>query len=100
MTTSTLCENDIGKRIILTVKNSAGTVVDVTGASITFRFKRSDGSTLLRTGTVRDGPNGLIEYQFVDGDLLAGHLQIQITINITGSTVCSKTIQTRVWDAV
>lgn len=100
MTVSTLCENDIGKRIILTVKDSAGSVVDVTGASITFRFKRSDGDTLLRTGEVRDGPSGLIQYQFVDGDLIPGHLTIQVTIDITGSTVCSKTIHTTVMDAV
>ncbi len=100
MTVSTLCENDIGKRIIITVKTTAGAVVDVTGASITFRFKRSDGTTLLKTGEVRNGAAGEIQYQFVSGDLIPGHLQIQVTVDISGSTVCSKTIQTTVLDAI
>lgn len=100
MASTTLCENDIGKKMIFTIKNSSGVVVDVTGATITYFFKRSDGTTLTRTGTVMDGVNGQVYYQFVDGDLIAGHLQVQVSVNITGSTVCSTTVNTVVLDGI
>ncbi len=78
---------DTGSVYRVTCKNNQdGTVIDLTGASLKLNFK-IDGGTLktpAMTITNLPGTDGVAEYQFVSGDLVAGRMQA--AAEITDST--------------
>ena len=58
---------------------TTGDVIDLTGASVTFRYKISTPATKVRTMNVESpATGGVVSYQFVSGDLAAGLLEGEV----------------------
>lgn len=99
MTSYLLCESDVSKPMLLYCKDSLGAAVDITGASpVTYVFKRSDGTIATGTGSVSNGPLGIATYTLQSGDILPGHLQVQLQVGLGGATLCSSYVNTTVLD--
>lgn len=79
-----LTEGDIGTEIDLTCKDDAGAAIDISTATITYRWKQEGKSLSLKSGTAADGPNGVARYTTVAGDVLTGDLRLQVTLVIAG----------------
>jgi hypothetical protein len=74
-----------------------GAVIDLTGgsASVRFVFRRpADGAwstPIDRNLTVTDAANGLVEYQFLTGELLPGIMRLEASASLaTGKTITTK----------
>lgn len=52
-----------------------GDAVDITGATITMRYKIAGGSIVERTATITDASNGIAQYEAVADELTAGMMQ-------------------------
>ncbi len=66
--------------------------LDVTGATVTLRFRRRNAhgvyETLTFNATVIDGPNGLARYDNLTADLdLAGEWQLSWLLEVNGLTL-------------
>lgn len=79
--------DDIGTPFRATIKDENDEVVDVSTASVTFIFKKPNGTTVNKTGSfVSDGTNGQVQYVTVDGDLnIHGRWELQAFVDF-GST--------------
>lgn len=70
-------------------KDSDGNVIDLTSATVYVKFVTRDsrgrlGTRFSKTATITDAANGWIQYQFEAGELQAGTLFVDITIEIAG----------------
>lgn len=62
-------QNDTSPAIRGTVKDGAGNAIDITGASVRFHMRDESGNTVVdASGTVVDGPNGVIQYSWAAAD--------------------------------
>ena len=86
-TTTSVHVNDIGTIFRLTIKDTAGTAIDVSTALATkyLYFQKPDGTKVVQTAAFyTDGTDGIIQYTTVDGDIdQAGNWQIQGFVDIT-----------------
>lgn len=82
--------NTIFRVTIYDTTSTGGSVVsDVSSAStITFTFKRPDGSTFTKSGSLtNDGTDGKVQYTTIDGDLnTSGTWSIQVLIVSSAGT--------------
>ncbi len=80
-------KNTIGLNIILTAKDQAGAIVNISSASTkNLVFVRPDGTTFTRAGAfVTDGGDGKLKYVTQSGDLnQAGDWEIEADIVLAG----------------
>lgn len=93
--------NDIGTIFRVTVNDTTSTggstVADISDATtITFTFKRPDGTTFSRSGSfTSDGSDGKVQYTTVDGDLDgAGTWSLQVLIVTSGGLTHNTSVAT------
>lgn len=79
-----LVSGDTGSVLVITIKDSAGVVFDLTGASVVFRWDGETGALVERTATISDAANGKAEYQFAAGELFAPKMNIEVEITTVG----------------
>jgi hypothetical protein len=86
----TLVQNDYGYDINFTVKDAVGTIVDLTGAAISFICQSDSDNAINFTGSMATvGPltNGTCKYTVQAANFaIAGSYTAQITLNYTLST--------------
>lgn len=86
---------DVGTDFNITILTKSGETVDISTVSdpIVFSFKRPDGTTFNRLGSVLgDGSAGIVTYRTVDGDIdQYGRWQLQVFVSF-----CSTELYTRV----
>lgn len=82
-------EGDKGTDVIFTIKDRDGAIIDLTGAlSAKLYLKLNNGTTLSKTMTFVDRPNGKVGYEMEDGILSAhGILQMEGEITFDGTNV-------------
>lgn len=68
-------QNDTAPAIAATLKDSTGTAVDLSGASVQFHMNEPDGTSIVdAAATVVDAPNGRVQYSWSPADTAnAGH---------------------------
>lgn len=93
--------NDIGTIFRVTVNDTTSTggstVADISDATtITFTFKRPDGTTFSKSGSfTSDGSDGKVQYTTVDGDLdSAGTWSLQVLIVTSGGLTHNTSVAT------
>ena len=93
--------NDIGTIFRVTVYDTTSTggstVANISDATtITFTFKRPDGTTFSKTGSfTTDGTDGQVQYTTVDGDLNgAGTWSLQVLIGTSGGLAHNTSVDT------
>jgi hypothetical protein len=78
--TTFIHNGDIGTIFRLTIVDTAGTAIDVSGASTKYIYFEAPNGTKTRKDAVyyTDGTDGIIQYTSVDGDIgQAGNWKIQ-----------------------
>jgi len=66
---------------------------DITGAAVSVRFSKLDGTfVMVRTGTITDGPTGIVTYQWVapgDNALIAaiGRYRADVMVTFAGGAI-------------
>jgi len=73
-------EGDTARKLKITALRSDGVPVNLTGATVTFRYRDANGQPQSRVMTVIDPINGVAEYQFAANELVAPTLYYQINI--------------------
>lgn len=91
MTTAaqTVQQGDIGARFLVTITDTAGTVVDISGATTKeITIRPSGGASVTRTADfLTDGTDGKLFILSQSGDLdSAGFYEIQAKVIISGAT--------------
>lgn len=63
-------QNDTSPSLQGTATDADGVAVPVTGASIQFHMRKSGATTpkVSAAGTIVDGPNGIMKYDWITGD--------------------------------
>jgi len=84
-----LTEGDIGTNIDLTCKDENKVVIDISSATVVYRWKHKGIAAVTKTAAVQDGPNGIVRYTTLVNDIQTGDLEIQVQV----------TIGTDVWNA-
>lgn len=73
---------DTGSKLEVTCqKNSDGSVINLTGSTVTLQWKDKAGVLVEKVMTITDAVNGIAEYQFAADELVAPlmHFQVKIT---------------------
>ena len=93
--------NDIGTIFRVTVYDTTSTGGSVvayisSATTITFTFKRPDGTTFTKSGAfTSDGTDGKVQYTTIDGDLNgAGTWSLQVLIVISGGLTHNTNVAT------
>ena len=89
MTTPTYVRNDKGFAITFQVKDSSGTVVNITGATVKFKMRLSSATILKVDGTctITDGPNGKCSYTVAATDFdTTGYYVAELEVTFSGGT--------------
>lgn len=83
----TVVQGDYGYALNFTLKDSAGTVVNITGGTLLFNAQKKNKSTVTVTGamTIISGVGGTCKYTVVIGDFaLAGEYYAEIQLTLSG----------------
>lgn len=76
-----LVSNDTGSTLRVTCKdNDTQAVINLTGATVKFRWEKQDGTLALRTATVTDAAGGIAEYKFLTGEIEAPRMKVEVEI--------------------
>ena len=67
--------------------NVTGAAIDLSGASVIFRWKDNDGTLVEVVPTVDDAPNGVVSYRFLAGELIAPTMSIEVEVTDASSHV-------------
>lgn len=82
---------DTGSKLVVTCKEQATKAVkNLTGASLKLKWKINDGTLSQPTMTITDAPNGIAEYQFASGELVAGMMEAAVEITDSGGLVTTQ----------
>lgn len=84
--------NDVGTRYRITFVDQDGNPLDLTGASVEYRFQRPDGTLITVTGTIEDGPGGVALYTVTAIDNVhdtSGEWLMQATATLADGSVYS-----------
>jgi hypothetical protein len=85
-----LVQNDTGSKLVIAcVKRSDGQPVDLTGATVTLKFRSGPSAILTQAMTVTDATNGIAEYQFLTGELLADEFKAEVEVLDAGGKLLS-----------
>lgn len=88
-------EADTQPTLELTFRDRVTKVLqNLTGTTVTLRWKIESGAKVERAMTITDAVNGVAEYQFATGELTPGTFQYEATITDgTGRTLTTLMIQ-------
>ncbi len=83
---------DTGSVLRITCRNADGAIIDLTGATVTLRWKDQAGILVERNMTiVGAATNGVAEYQFAAGELYAGRMRFGYRVtDATGNKISSR----------
>jgi len=89
---STFCikQGDLSPAFQLTLKDSAGTAVNLTGSTVRLHLYTQDKATVVldKSATLVDAVNGVVKYEWVDGDTDdAGWFWVEFEVTYADSTV-------------
>ncbi len=84
-------EGDTGSVLRITCRNYDGSVIDLTGATVKIRWKNKAGTLVSKSMAIVGAPsNGVVEYQFAAGELLAPKMELGYRItDSSGNTISS-----------
>lgn len=79
---------DAGSSYSVTVLDTNGNAVDLTGSSVRFRVAEPSGTYVVDDQmTITDAPSGLVTYTWKESDTeTAGHFNAQVAVDSSGST--------------
>ncbi len=84
---------DTGSVRRITCRNADGTPIDLTGASVTIRWRDSGGNVVERAMIIVSAIDGVAEYQFAAGELYAPRMALGYRItDAAGNTITSRRI--------
>ncbi len=74
-------ENDTGGKLRVTCKSAQGAAIDLTGATITLKWRKADGQLETKPmSTVGAASGGIAEYQFAAAELFAPVMRCAVMI--------------------
>jgi len=65
-------------------------VIDLTGATVSFRYKYKGGTLVVRTMVVTAPATGVAKYQFITSELVVGWITGEVEVVAGGKTNISK----------
>ena len=82
-------QNDTSPSLQATLKDAAGSVVDISGSSVRFHMKSIDGTLKVDEAMIIvDGTNGVVQYDWVAGDTeTAGSYFVEFEVTYSDSSV-------------
>ena len=84
-------ENDTGSVLLVTCKTKAGGIIDLTGASVALKYRIDGGTLQTKTMTINPPATaGIVQYQFLAGELIAGEMIEAVEITNSASKVISE----------
>lgn len=69
--------------------NDTGAVIPLTGATVVLRWEDDTGSIVTKPMTITDAANGVVQYQFLAGELIAPRMNFEIEITDAGGKIIS-----------
>ena len=79
---------DTGSKLRLTITDKdSGAAINLTGATVTLRWKNSSGTLVSRTMTVVTAASGICEYQFAAGELFAPKMRLEAEVVDSGGKI-------------
>lgn len=103
MSAGEIHKNDIGTLFVITVKDEAGAVVNISTATVTeIIFKLPGGTILTKTGAfATDGSDGVLHYTTIVGDLsTVGNWGMQAHVTMPAGEWHSDETSFRVWENI
>ena len=83
----TLVAGDTGSSLIFNCTDSRGNPVDLTGATVMFRYQISSNSIVYNPCTITNAPRGVAQYNWNADELVAGPLVGEVTITDTSGKI-------------
>ena len=85
--------NDTGSALVITAKKQSDrTVIVLTGSTVRLRYSISGATTQVKTMTITDAVNGVAQYQFLTGELIAGTMKGEIEITDSTSKITTSVV--------
>lgn len=76
-----LVEGDTGSKLRVTCKdNDTGLPIDLTGATVNLQWKNNASALVTVAMTIIDAVNGIVEYQFLTGQIEPTKMSFQVRI--------------------
>lgn len=98
-----IVKGDFGYKLEFYLKNSEGTTIDLTGATVTFKAKRLRKTTLdiNQSMTIENATEGHVSYTVQDGNFdMDGRYEAEIEVVITGQAITFAGIFLEVKDSI
>ena len=70
---------DTGSKLVVTVRDSAGAIVDLTGATVRFKW-RNETTLVEKVATITSAVGGVVEYQFLTGEIIAPEMKVEVEV--------------------
>lgn len=87
-----LVTGDTGSILRATCKDgSTGAAINLSGASVIARWIDNAGATISRSMTVTDAINGIAQYQFAAGEIVAPQMRIEIEVTDASGKITTST---------
>lgn len=76
-----LVTGDTGSKLVVPITDrESGAVVNLTGCTVKFRWEGSNGSMVNKTASVPTPANGIAEYKFLAGEIIAPEMKIEVEV--------------------
>lgn len=87
-----LVATDTGSKLVATCRdNETKTVIDLTGATVHLKYKIGTGAVQTKDMTIRTPQSaGVVEYQFLAGELTTGSFTGEVEITSATATVITQ----------
>lgn len=69
--------------------NETGEVIVLTGATVVVRWEDEAGAVVTKPMTITDAANGIVQYQFLGGELIAPRMKFEVEITDAGGKIIS-----------
>ena len=80
-------QDDTGSTLRVECIDAVGSVIDITGGTVTLKWRDKTRQLITRNMSMIDAANGVAEYQFVAGELFAPSMDITVRIVDSGGKV-------------
>ena len=85
-----LVAGDTNTALIVTCKRAdTGAAIDLTGATVTLKWRIDGGTLATKTMTITDAANGIASYTFGTSELAAGLMVAEVEVAVSGKTSSS-----------
>lgn len=95
-----LVTGDTGSKLVVPITDSdTKQVINLTGCSVIFRWEGSDGLMVERFASVPTPANGIAEYLFLAGEIIAPKMKIEVEVTdgtgaiVTGTDLITLTVR-------